>query len=160
MAATLIPRTGIVPAFNKSVGSEKPPYRCISDSMYILKAEVTKLVQQMHGIGLSVSYNRVMGLENSLALGVSQRYMTDGMDCPASLGRGIYTVGELDNLDDNPLSNTSKGSFHGTGISIFQMPTTKHDGEEREPIKLPDNTKGVLQLLDRYTIVPTVQCVN
>ena len=57
-----------------------------------------KLVQQMHSLGLSVSYNRVMELENSLALGVSQRYMTDGMVCPASLRRGIYIVGELDRI--------------------------------------------------------------
>lgn len=115
-------------------------------------------MQQMHSLGLSVSYNRVMELENSLALGVSQRYMTDGLVCPASLRREIYTVGALDNLDHNPRSNTSKGSFHGTGISIFQMPTTENYGAEREPIKLPDNTTGILQLPDQYTIVPAVQC--
>ena len=37
-------------------------------------------------------------------------------------------VYSLDNLDHNPSSITSTDYFHGTGISLFQFPTTCDEG--------------------------------
>ena len=42
---------------------------------------------------------------------------------PAFEKLGIFTKEALDNLDHYPSSTTSTSSFHGTGISLFQLPT-------------------------------------
>ena len=34
----------------------------------------------------------------------------------------IFTTATVDNIDHNPSSMTATGSFHGTGISLFQHP--------------------------------------
>ena len=34
------------------------------------------------------------------------------------LGKGLFTVGALDNIDHNPSSTTYQDSFHGTGMNI------------------------------------------
>jgi hypothetical protein len=44
----------------------------------------------------------------------------------------VFTTAAVDNVDHNPSSTTSKSSFHGTGISIFQHPTDDNDGVERD----------------------------
>lgn len=72
---------------------------------------------ELHALGLSVSYDRILQLENQLATAVSGDVVKKGIVCPAQLHKGISTVGTLDNLDHNPSSTTAKGSFHGTGIS-------------------------------------------
>ena len=70
---------------------------------------------------------------------------------------GLFTIGALDNLDHNPSSTTSKGSFHGTGISLFQFPTSAKFGNVQSDITLhlPGVTKNH-QLPDYYVNVPAV----
>jgi hypothetical protein len=46
----------------------------------------------------------------------------------------VFTTAAVDNIDHNPSSTTSKSSFHGTGISIFQHPADENDGVERDVI--------------------------
>ena len=41
-----------------------------------------------------------------------------GVVCPSVLRTGLYTTGNLDNIDHNPSSNTAHNSFHGTAISL------------------------------------------
>jgi len=55
----------------------------------------------------------------------------EGAICPAKLRKNVFTVGAYDNIDHNPSSTTSKGSFHGTSISGLQMTTHQSPGEER-----------------------------
>ena len=75
-----------------------------------------KLITELHNLGLSVSYNRVLQVENQMAIAVCEDIKNKGIVCPAQLRKGLFTVGALDNLDHNPSSTTAKGSFHGTGI--------------------------------------------
>ena len=56
---------------------------------------------------------------------------------PTQLQCGLFCAGALDNLDHNPTSTTAKDSFHGTGISLFQFPTSSSLGEKQNDIKLP-----------------------
>ena len=44
---------------------------------------------------------------------------------PSNLKSNSFTVGVVDNIDHNPTSTSSKNSFHGTTISIFQVTTEK-----------------------------------
>ena len=76
---------------------------------------------------------------------------------PAQLQSGLFTVGAFNNLDHNPSSSTAKGSFHGTGISLFQLPTAVNLGIKQSDIRLHfTDTKKINQLPDSYTIVPAM----
>jgi len=73
------------------------------------------------------------------------------------LNCGLFTVGALDNIDYNPSSTTAQGSFHGTGISLFQFPSSSVAGaQSRPPITLPQGSERNIQLPESYTTVPAV----
>ena len=80
------------------------------------------------------------------------------MVCPLDLNCGLFTVGALDNIDYNPSSTTAQGSFHGTGISLFQFPSRSVDGtQSRPPITLPPGKPDRnIHLPESYTTVPAV----
>jgi len=118
-----------------------------------------KLVDTMNKLGMSISYNRVLEVENQIGTAVCKRFLQEGLVCPAVLKKGLYTVGALDNIDYNPSSATAQGSFHGTGISIFQFPTSSHQGVSREqPIIDRRNARADISLPRSYTTVPAVAC--
>ena len=53
--------------------------------------------------------------------------MNNTVVCPPNLLQGLFTAGAIDNIDHNTSSTTTTGSFHGTGISLFQHPN-EHSG--------------------------------
>lgn len=95
------------------------------------------LIEKMYQMGISVSYDRIMEIENWRATSLCARFKEDGCVSPACLRKGIFSVGALDNIDHNTSSTTSVSSFHGTGISIFQFPTERVPGEIRPPLVVP-----------------------
>ena len=97
-------------------------------------------------------------LENSLATAVCKCYEEEQLVCPANLREGLFTVGAFDNLDYNPSSTTSQGSFHGGGISIFQFPTASNSGIARNPVDSDPSQPCKHALPDNYTTVPAVSC--
>ena len=70
----------------------------------------------------------------------------------------LVTVGALDNIDYNSTSTTAQGSFHGTGISIFQLPSHSNGGIVRNPIIIEGATLKKLSLPGEYVNVPAVSC--
>ena len=115
-----------------------------------------KLVQQLFEMGISISYDRVMQIEDWIATSASERFEEDGVVAPACLRKGLFTVAALDNLDHNPSSTTATTSFHGTGISLFQLPTKNKPGERRPPIEVPPSENKKPFLPDSYAYVPAV----
>ena len=87
-----------------------------------------------------------------LAMSVSERFAVDDCVVPACLRSGIFTIGTLDHLDHNPSSTTASSLFHGTGISVFQLPTAHSLGEKRPPLILPLNGTGYA-LSEKYATV-------
>lgn len=116
-----------------------------------------KLITQLHYLGISASYHRVLEVENQLATAVCQKTQEEGVVCPSKFRIGLFTVAAIDNIDHNPTSTTAKGSFHGTGISLFQTPSASNPGQTREAITLQaEADKKNLHLPDSYTVVPAV----
>ena len=76
---------------------------------------------QMNELGLSVSYDRILQLENQLANSVCLHAEDIGLVCSSQLHHGHFTDGALDNLDHNTSSTTATDAFHGTAISLFQF---------------------------------------
>ena len=91
------------------------------------------LINQLHQLGICISYERVLQLEDWIAKAICIRFDEDGVVFPVCLHRGLFTVGALDNPDHNPSSTTSQSSFHGIGISMFQFPSPKNPVECRPP---------------------------
>ena len=114
------------------------------------------LIEKMYQMGISVSYDRIMEIEDWLAKSLCSRFKEDGCVSPACLRKGIFSVGALDNIDHNTSSTTSVSSFHGTGISVFQFPTESVPGEIRPPLVVPPPETEHQELLENYATVPTV----
>ena len=118
-----------------------------------------KMLTQMHELGLSISYTRLLEIQDSITSALCKRFKDEDAVCPTQLRTGIYSVGALDNIDHNPTATTAKGSFHGTTISIFQFPSDINPGSSREPLVLSSNTDSQDNSLpDSYRIVPAVNC--
>ena len=114
------------------------------------------LILKLYELGLSVSYQRIIETEESRASSISERFVADGCVVPASLRKGLLTIEALDNLDHNPSSTTAASSFHGTGISLFQLPTAGNHRELRDPICLPSQGSGH-SLPEKYAVVHPVE---
>ena len=135
----------------------KPPLPLYIGMNVDTQTRSKKLITQLCQMGLSVSYVRILQLENQLATSVCEFTKEIGLVCPIQLHHGLFTVGALDNLDHNPSSTTAKDSFHGTGISLFQLPTVSNEGYQQSIITLPStNTTKKHQLPEEYTTVPAV----
>ena len=115
-----------------------------------------KIVSELYRLGLSVSYDRILELENQIATTVCNSINETDLVCPHQLRHGLFTVGALDNLDHNPSSTTSRESFHGTGISLFQFPTLCNEGLSQPTVNTASAAKKLPKLPDSYTIVPAV----
>ena len=115
------------------------------------------LITHLYELGLSVSYDPVVEMENQLATAVCENISKNVVVCPAQLRTGLFTVSALDNIDHNPSSTTVKGSFHGTGISLFQFPSKSNMGHFQGGISMPSpETENNNHLPDSFTIVPAV----
>lgn len=117
------------------------------------------IVDKLYNLGLSISYDRVLELSTDMGNSVCARFESEGVICPPKLRKGVFTTAAVDNIDHDPSSVTAKGFFHGTGISLFQHPTSDAPGEEREVVSIenqPSRTKRLAQLPDSYTTVRPV----
>ena len=126
---------------------------------YIIHAKTRKrdLIDKMFQIGLSISYDRVLSISTQLAQRVCRQFEHDQTVCPINLRHGLFTTSAVDNIDHNPSATTSKSSFHGTGISIFQHPSATNAGTVRQYANEEDDVprlKMVPPIPDSYNIVP------
>jgi len=74
-------------------------------------------------MGISISYHRVMELEEWITTSVCEQFEKDSVVASTGLLKALFTVCAQDNIDHNPSSTTVVNAFHGTGITLFQFPT-------------------------------------
>ncbi|KAK1899550.1 Centromere protein O [Dissostichus eleginoides] len=121
-------------------------------SVYYAKTRKRKLIELLHGHGISISYDRVLEISAQLGEATVSKYVEDGVVCPPVLHRGLFTTAAMDNLDHNPTATTATTSFHGTSISVFQHPIKDYKGEERGQLKFgEDKVKVIPELPDSFT---------
>ena len=109
------------------------------------------LIKQLYNLGLSASYDRILQIESQLATGACQNFKSKGVVVPAQFRHGPFVAAALDNLDYNPSSTTAVGSFHGTGISIFQFQTASNFGTNQDDLVLPSLDSKTLELPMSYS---------
>lgn len=125
------------------------------------------LIKELADLGMTISYSRILEIETAITNKICDLYSEDSRICPPNLELNVFTTSAIDNIDHNPSSNGATYSFHGTGISLIQHPTTlsvrkaqftltKQDFEPK-PIKLPQNYYKIDHLLDEDGEVPLVE---
>ena len=115
-----------------------------------------KFVDRFFYLGLSVSYERVMQLSNSMANSICKEYEGEQLVCPRNMQHNTFTVSAVDNIDHKPSSKTARSSFHGTAISLFQFPNRDSCISDKIPsfsIDDSDITSKLLTLPSVYTEV-------
>ncbi len=88
-------------------------------------------------MGICISYDRVMEIQDWIATSTCERFKEDGVVSPACLRKGVLTLAALDNCDHNTSSTTSQSSFHGTTLGLYQFPTKDNPDESRPPLQIP-----------------------
>ncbi|VDI23212.1 Hypothetical predicted protein [Mytilus galloprovincialis] len=102
---------------------------------------------------------RIMNLSTALGNSICEAFNIENVVCPAKLRSGVFTTAAVDNIDHNPSSTTTKGSLHGTAISLFQHPVPGNVGVERLTIPIDSTVskrENLKPLPKAYTIVPPV----
>ena len=107
----------------------------------------------LHRLGISVSHERILEMEKDILNASCTQYHRDDVVCPLQLRLGLPTFGTIDNIDINPKSNTSKESFHGTIISLFQTPKMSHTETKRPFLGINKNNEHA-DLPADYAVVP------
>uniref|UniRef100_UPI00358DF98B uncharacterized protein isoform X2 n=1 Tax=Myxine glutinosa TaxID=7769 RepID=UPI00358DF98B len=118
------------------------------------------LVDTLYRLGLSVSYDLVLGMSADLGNSAISHLESIGTVCPPALQIGVFTTSAVDNIDHDPTATSAHGSFHGTGISLFQHPNTENCGTEQMRIPLTKSGKKVRKLPESYTLVPAVSALK
>lgn len=106
-----------------SLECEPPLSTYIGISAHAVSRNKTHIQQQLYQMGNSISYGRIMELEDWIATSTCEHFIKDAVITPACLWKEMFTVAAFDSLAHNPCPTTSVTSFHGTGISLFQVPT-------------------------------------
>ena len=103
--------------------NNEPPLPVMVGLSIHSKTREKRLIEDLYSKGLSISYDRVIEIEDNITKRLCNKYNEEGVVCPPALEPGLFTCAAIDNIDHNPSSSTSKTSYHGTSISIFQYPT-------------------------------------
>ena len=82
-----------------------------------------KMIKNLYGLGLSVSYHRVKKLQGKMASSLCEIHAREKAVVPTCLKANTFLVAAVDNIDWNPTSNLSQDAFHGTSISFHQSPS-------------------------------------
>ena len=65
------------------------------------------LIDAMFGMGLCISYDRLLALSTDIANSVCTQFENDGVVCPPKLRGGLFTTAAVDNIDHNPSSTSA-----------------------------------------------------
>ena len=130
----------------------EPPLPTLIGLSIHSKTRKKGIVQFLASQGLSISYDRVLQIEDDITKQLCIRYNTEGIVCPPSLKKGLFTIAAIDNIDHDPSSSTAQKSFHGTSISIFQYP----DEGEAVPRFVMENA---LPNICKVQLPPSYTCV-
>ena len=97
-------------------------------------------------------------MSSNVANGLCTQYERDGVVCPPQLRKGVFTTGQVDNIDHNPSLVSAKNSFHGTAHSLCHHPDETNYGQIRSDSSVFEDessqTKHVQQLPAKYTSIP------
>ena len=130
----------------------EPPLLVLTGLAVHSQTHEKKTIEKLYSNGLCISYDRVIEIENNITKDLFQKNKEAEIVCPPSLYSGLFTCAAIDNIDHNSSSATSKSSFYGTSISLFQYPTKEMqnkrfiytEGTENLKPSLPESYTNIL----------------
>ena len=140
-------KTPLTGAFEKNCQNDSIPqclYSLVNMTSIHDRTRKRVLADDFFTLGLSVSHDRVFSISTDIGNAICQKFHDENLVCPGKLRKGIFTTSAVDNIDHNPSSNTAKGSFHGTGISLLQNVSEEYPGIEQEEISLENRSKSLI----------------
>ncbi|VDI01474.1 Hypothetical predicted protein [Mytilus galloprovincialis] len=145
---------------NRHIKDHEPTVCAYLGIMILCKTRKRDLhvVDTFFKLGLFVSYHRVLEISTSMAY---DRYVKDGIVCPTNLLQHVFTSSAIENIDHNPSSLSSKDSFDGTGISLFQHISEDVQGvvqtlflQSEHMLKCQSKRVSLLPLQESYSNLP------
>ena len=139
--------------------NREPPLPLYLGLMIHAKTRKRGIVDQLFELGIAISYDRVLEISTAMGNSVTDRFQKELVVCPTKMRNQLFTTAAVDNIDHNPSSTTAKGSFHGTGISLFQRCHGNLAGENRTVISICNDLpkRKLIPLPEDYINVPPVQ---
>ena len=116
--------------FTGHVESQETPLPVYIGVMFHLKTRQRDLIDRLHSLGLSISYNEVLCSSSDMANAVCEHFNETDTVWPPNLKTKVFTTAAVDNINDNTSSTTAVSSFHGTNFSLIQ-----HSTEEGERVE-------------------------
>lgn len=143
----------------KSIGIPRTMRHLLLSILVCLFAKTRKrqLIDMLHVNGLSISYDRVLEISAQLGEAVVAQYVEDGVVCPPVLRKQLFTTAAVDNIDHNQSATTAQTSFHGTSLSIFQLPSPRGTGGTQTEFRHEgkDSTRASRSI---YQCSPSLHC--
>ncbi|KAG1654979.1 hypothetical protein GQR58_024753 [Nymphon striatum] len=144
-------------AFDKNNDSDA---MCLARAAQIIRRDMFQELFSFNG-SFSSKYQEIYRspvlIAIDLANAVCQTYNKANVVIPTSFKTDVFITAAVDNIDHNLSSMAATGSFHGTGISLFQHPDFDGQGNELNNVTITQcSSKKVNPLPDFYTNVPRV----
>ena len=118
-------------------------------------------MDNLYELGLYISYNHVLEISTELGNNICNRYVMEKVICPPKVKCGLFTSAAVDNIDHNPSSTSAHGSFHGTGISLFQHVDKNFSGFTQTIFTDDTVSKGTaVHLPEAYTNIVPVNLIK
>ena len=97
-----------------------------------------KLLQLLHGLGLSVDHTRILKIETRIAMEEIRRMeMNGGAYLPPDISLGRFVFFAVDNVDFSEDTPDGKRTLHGTAMTIYQQ---YKEGDVTKPLKFTEAT--------------------
>ena len=109
------------------------------------------LIRMLHGLGMSVDYDRILRVENQIASSVLKRVAeNNGVYLPPDIVKGKHVFFAIDNIDFAEDTTDGKRTFHGTVVSIYQKAEPGDKIPELE-LQAPDHSPSIKEIPDSLT---------
>ena len=72
-----------------------------------LKTLKRDLIDRLHSLGLSISYDEMLRLSSDVANAVCEHFKETDTVCPPNLKTNVFTTAAVDNIDHNTSSTTA-----------------------------------------------------
>ena len=102
----------------RHIKSQETPLPVYTGVMLHVKTRKRDLLDRLHALRMSISYDHVLDLSSDIANAVCEHFRETHTVCPPNLTRSVFTTAAVDNIDHNSSSTTAKTSFQGTSIDL------------------------------------------
>ena len=131
----------------------EPPLQVYLAMKIHITVKSKAMVNVFHGLGLCISYRRLLEIYTSMANMHISTYRERDIVCPPNMVNGLVTGICFDNIDENTKSTTSRSTFHGTAITVNQLkPVKNDDGDEESQGAPPISIDAVYKNHPHYQI--------